>query len=85
MHRTQSIDYGIVIWGELELELDGGDKTTLGPSDVCVQRGTNHLWRNTSDKWTRVAYILLDAQPIIINGEKLPDEGFTGDQSGDHH
>ncbi|PWY97370.1 hypothetical protein BCV70DRAFT_202880 [Testicularia cyperi] len=76
MHRTQSIDYGIVIWGEIELELDSGEKRTLGPSDVCVQRGSDHLWRNKTDKWVRVAYVLLDAEPLYINGQRLGDKGF---------
>ena len=48
MHRTNSIDYGIVLSGEVELELDDGAKTLLGPGDVIVQRGTIHLWRNRS-------------------------------------
>lgn len=76
MHRTQSIDYGIVIWGEIELELDSGETRTLKQSEVCVQRGTDHLWRNKSDNWTRVAYVLLDAAPVTVNGQPLPDKGF---------
>lgn len=76
MHRTQSIDYGIVIWGEIEVELDGGQRTTLKQSEVCVQRGTNHLWRNSTDKWVRVAYVLLDAKQIVVDGKVLGDKGF---------
>lgn len=73
MHCTQSLDYGLVIWGEIEVELDSGEKRLLGPSEVCIQRGTNHLWRNKSDKWTRMAYVLLDAQELIFDGKKLED------------
>lgn len=62
MHKTQSLDYGIVMWGEIELHLDGGEKRTLKQSEVIVQRGTNHLWANTTDKWTRVAFVLLGAK-----------------------
>lgn len=77
MHRTQSIDYGIVLYGNIELELDGGEKRMLGPSDICVQRGTNHVWRNKSNtEWCRIAFVLLDAEPIEINGKKLDNENF---------
>ena len=76
MHRTQSLDYGIVIWGEIELELDSGEKRTLGTSDICVQRGTDHLWRNKTDRSTRIAFVLLDAKPVVVNGATLPDKGF---------
>lgn len=76
MHRTQSLDYGIVIWGEIELELDSGEKRTLGTSDICVQRGTDHLWRNKTDRSARIAFVLLDANPVAVNGATLPDKGF---------
>jgi len=77
MHRTQSIDYGIVIWGEIELELDSGEKTILKQSQICVQRGSNHLWRNATDKWTRIAYVLLEAEKMTIEGKTLDDSGFS--------
>lgn len=76
MHRTQSMDYGIVIWGEIELELDSSEKKILKQSQVCVQRGTDHLWRNKTDKLARVAYVLLDSNPVTIDGKPLPDKGF---------
>lgn len=77
MHRTKSIDYGIVIWGEIELELDSGEKTILKQSQICVQRGSNHLWRNATDKWTRIAYVLLEAEKMTIEGKTLDDSGFS--------
>ncbi|UZJ55690.1 hypothetical protein CBS101457_005010 [Exobasidium rhododendri] len=80
MHRTQSLDYGIVIWGEIEVHLKSGEHRLLRQSDVCVQRGTDHLWKNNTDKWTRVAFILLDADAILIDGNPLPDKGFSGDK-----
>lgn len=78
MHRTQTLDYGIVIFGEIELELDSGEKRTLRSGDTCIQRGTNHLWRNTTDKWVRIAFILLHSKPIVIDGKQLTDQGFPG-------
>jgi len=71
MHRTRSIDYGIVLEGELDMELDGGETVHLGPGDVVVQRGTMHAWINNSDRPTRMAWILLDALPVVIDGRTL--------------
>ena len=59
MHRTESIDYGIVLEGELVLIMDEGE-TTVRAGDIVVQRGTNHAWSNRSDKNCRVAFILID-------------------------
>src|SRR6188472_366590 len=60
MHRTQSIDYGIVLEGEIWLVLDDGSETRLGPGDVAIQRGTDHAWVNRSQADTRIAFILVD-------------------------
>jgi len=74
LHRTNSIDYGIVLSGELELELDDGVQTRLGPGDIVVQRGTNHLWRNPSRTETcRIAFILIQAQPYLHDGIPLAE------------
>lgn len=59
MHRTRSIDYGIVLEGEITLILDIGE-TVVGPGDIVVQRGTNHAWSNRSGKSCRIAFILID-------------------------
>jgi quercetin dioxygenase-like cupin family protein len=63
MHRTESLDYGICLEGECEMELDGGETVTLHPGDVVVQRATNHVWHNRSAQPCRLAWILLDAAP----------------------
>lgn len=73
MHRTNSIDYGIVLEGEVELELDDGAKRTIRQGGVIIQRGTNHLWRNTSDKVCRIAFILIEAPAYLHNGQPLPE------------
>lgn len=83
MHRTNSIDYGIVISGAIELELDSGEKKTVGPGGVIVQRGTNHLWRNPGDQPCRIAFVLIEAPAYLHNGvpldelkpETVPDHG----------
>ena len=59
MHRTQSVDYGIVLEGEVVLVLDDGE-TVLGPGDVVVQRGTMHRWENRSDHRARMVFVLVD-------------------------
>ncbi|MEO7383715.1 MAG: cupin domain-containing protein [Novosphingobium sp.] len=75
MHRTNSIDYGIVLEGEIELEVDGGVKTVIGPHAIIVQRGTNHKWRNPSQTaYTRVAFVLIEAPAYIHEGRPLPED-----------
>ena len=61
MHRTETIDYGIVISGEITLVLDRGE-ADLKTGDVVIQRGTNHAWANRSDKSCRMLFILIDGK-----------------------
>jgi quercetin dioxygenase-like cupin family protein len=73
-HRSSSIDYGIVVSGAVELELDDGAVTTARAGDIIVQRGTIHLWRNPSESdICRIAFVLIEASPRIVDGEPLPD------------
>ena len=62
MHRTTSLDYGICLEGECNMELDGGEVVTLRAGDVVIQRGTNHAWHNRSDAPCSFAWVLLDAR-----------------------
>lgn len=59
VHRTQSVDYGIVLDGEVALVLDDSEKV-LRAGDVVVQRGTSHRWENRSENTARMAFILID-------------------------
>lgn len=61
MHRTEAVDYGIVIDGELILVLDDSE-VALKPGSVVVQRGTNHAWANRSGKPCRMLFIQIDGQ-----------------------
>lgn len=61
MHRTQTVDYGIVLEGELTLIVDRGE-TVIKPGDIVIQRGTNHAWANRTNSVCRVAFILIDGQ-----------------------
>ncbi|KAI9147324.1 histidinol dehydrogenase [Paramyrothecium foliicola] len=74
MHRTISLDYGVVLEGEIDLILDSGEKRTMRRGDISVQRGTNHAWKNRSDKsWARMLYVLQPAERLVIAGEALSD------------
>lgn len=71
MHRTLSVDYGICLEGECDLELDSGESVTVRTGDVVVQRGTNHVWHNRGEAPCKFAWVLIDARPVIANGEEL--------------
>lgn len=61
MHRTPSLDYGIVLEGEIVLVLDQ-EEVPLKAGDVVVQRGSNHAWSNRSGAMCRMAFVMIDAQ-----------------------
>jgi len=61
MHRTRSLDYAIIMSGEIDMLLDEGE-VHLKAGDVVVQQATNHAWVNRSGKPCRVAFILMDSQ-----------------------
>jgi quercetin dioxygenase-like cupin family protein len=65
MHRTETIDYVIVLEGEIEMDMDNST-VKMRAGDVMVQRGTNHAWANRGDKRARVAFVLIDAVPLGI-------------------
>ncbi|KAI1616156.1 hypothetical protein EDD36DRAFT_484005 [Exophiala viscosa] len=75
MHRTVSLDYGVVLEGEVELVLDSGEVRLLRRGDTAIQRGTNHAWRNASKtNWARMLYVLQEAQPLEVGGKKLEED-----------
>jgi quercetin dioxygenase-like cupin family protein len=61
MHRTQTIDYAVVLEGEIVMLLDEED-VHLKAGDVVIQRGTNHAWSNRSDKPAKMLYVLIDGE-----------------------
>ena len=71
MHRTESLDYAFVLAGEIEMDMDEST-VTLKAGDVVVQRGTNHAWFNRSAVPARVAFVLVDAQPLGIGVHTEP-------------
>ena len=71
MHRTRSIDYAIVMSGEIDMLLDDSE-VHLKSGDVMVQQGTNHAWVNRGNETCRIAFVLIDADepPSIGKTEK---------------
>jgi mannose-6-phosphate isomerase-like protein (cupin superfamily) len=61
MHRTETVDYGIVLEGEITLVMDVGE-TVVRAGDIVIQRGTNHGWANRSGKNCRIAFVLIDGR-----------------------
>jgi len=72
MHRTETVDYVIMIEGEIEMDMDAST-VKLKQGDILVQRGTNHAWANRSGKNARVAFVLVDAKPLGIGKPVLGD------------
>jgi len=73
-HRTDSIDYAIVMSGSIELALDN-DTVRLATGDTLVQRGTIHNWINNGTEPCVIAFILIAANPATANGTPLPAAG----------
>ncbi|HEX5959552.1 MAG TPA: cupin domain-containing protein [Hyphomicrobiaceae bacterium] len=59
MHRTETVDYAIVLEGEIYAVMDQGE-TLMRAGDVLIQRGTNHAWANRSERTARIAFVLID-------------------------
>jgi quercetin dioxygenase-like cupin family protein len=75
MHRTQSLDYGVVLEGSIELVLDSGQTQLMHRGDVAVQRATMHAWRNPSEnEWARMMFVLQDCQKVELGGKTLKED-----------
>lgn len=61
MHQTDTIDYAIILDGEIYAVMDEGE-TCLKAGDILIQRGTNHAWSNRSDRSCKVAFVLIDGK-----------------------
>ncbi len=73
-HRTDSIDYAVVISGEIDMELDVGS-VHLKAGDVLVQRGTIHNWVNKGSAPCVIAFTLVAAKPVTAGGKRLDAQG----------
>ena len=71
MHRTETVDYALLLSGECDLELDSGEVLHMKPGDIVVQRGTMHAWVNNGSAPAVFAFILIDADPAKAGGQEL--------------
>ncbi|MBO0737042.1 MAG: cupin domain-containing protein [Alphaproteobacteria bacterium] len=71
MHRTETLDYALLLSGECDLELDNGEVVHIKPGDVVVQRGTMHAWVNKGPQPAVFAFVLIDADPAKAAGQDL--------------
>ncbi|KAK2074833.1 hypothetical protein P8C59_009007 [Phyllachora maydis] len=76
MHRTQSLDYGIVLEGEVDMVLDSGATAyRLRRGDVAVQRATQHQWVNRSrTEWARMMFVLQHVPPLVVGGREMKED-----------
>ncbi|KAJ7293544.1 hypothetical protein C8J57DRAFT_1444727 [Mycena rebaudengoi] len=78
MHRTSSVDYNILLQGELILIMEDKSEIHLkNPGDTVVQKGTMHAWRNPSNEWARWMCVLVAAKPAVVGGQSLDAETRT--------
>ncbi|GAD95760.1 cupin domain protein [Paecilomyces variotii No. 5] len=77
MHRTVSLDYGVLLEGEVDLILDSGQSRRMRRGDVSIQRGTAHSYRNRSQtEWVRMLFVFLPMEPVTIAGKTLGAEVY---------
>ncbi|MDP1585588.1 MAG: cupin domain-containing protein [Bradyrhizobium sp.] len=74
-HRTDSIDYAVVMSGAIDMELDDGETVHLKAGDLLVQRGTIHNWVNNGTEPCIIAFSLIAAKPAMPGGKPLPAHG----------
>jgi quercetin dioxygenase-like cupin family protein len=74
MHRSETLDYAVVLAGTVAMDLDSGETVTLNQGDFVVQRGTIHAWRNVGDVPVRFLFVLVDAQPVQAGGKTLGED-----------
>jgi len=77
MHRTLSLDYAVVLSGEIVLRLEGGEEKTVKAGEFIVQRGVNHEWINRGSETCRMVFVMVGAEKIVTaDGEVLEETVF---------
>jgi len=74
-HRTESIDYVVIISGEIDMELEPGEIVRVKAGDLVVQRGTVHAWINRGTEPCVMALVMIGAEPVQVGGKVLGTEG----------
>ncbi|KAI2464104.1 hypothetical protein F4781DRAFT_425803 [Annulohypoxylon bovei var. microspora] len=77
MHRTVSLDYAVVLSGEIVLTLDSGEEKTIKAGEFIVQQGVNHSWHNRTNEVCRIAVVMVGSEKVkLANGEELGETVF---------
>ena len=76
MHRTLSLDYGVVLYGEITMKLDSGDETIIRAGDYILQRGTMHRWYNHTKVPCRMLVVMVGSEKVVTDDGKELDEYF---------
>ncbi|RVX75934.1 hypothetical protein B0A52_00291 [Exophiala mesophila] len=75
MHRTKSLDYGVVLEGSIDMVLDSGQRCTLQRGDIVVQRATMHGWENASSvEWARMMFVLQDCEQFVVGEQEIAED-----------
>ena len=80
VHRTDSLDYAVIMSGEIDMELETGEMTHLKAGDVVVQRGTVHNWVNRGTEPCVIAFVLIAAKPVEVGGKVLAAFGWMAER-----
>ncbi len=75
-HRTVTVDYMVVLKGEIVARLDNGVEKTIKEGEMMVQMGTIHSWLNKSDDWCRMLFVMLPAEKVVTKDGQVLDEAF---------
>ena len=70
-HRTETVDYDVVLSGELDLHLDSNPTVRLRAGDTVIVRGALHAWSNPGTEPATIAFIMIDAVPVVVGGQTL--------------
>ncbi|KAL9616952.1 MAG: hypothetical protein Q9160_008222 [Pyrenula sp. 1 TL-2023] len=74
LHRTTSIDFLVVLYGEMELTLDSGEIRHVKAGEVVIQRGTMHSWKNVSEGWARMLAVTIPVNELVVGGESKKED-----------
>ncbi|KAL2064160.1 hypothetical protein VTL71DRAFT_4654 [Oculimacula yallundae] len=76
MHRTESIDYGVVIEGVMEVILESGETKVMNRGDVVIHRGTKHAWKNIAPNggWTRMLFTIIPSKKVVVGNKTLGED-----------
>ena len=76
MHRTVTLDYAIVMSGEIVLKLETGEEKLIRAGEVVVQKGVNHQWINRSDTTCRMMCVMVASNKVVLDDGSVLDEAF---------